>query len=109
MADRLSVKVGRTRLSAARVSTVANAVAEPSALKVACRSRRAASTIETPTTPLQVIITAAKTVSRASVSVLSPPATIRVMIRPTSITVTATARTSEPYGSPTRSAITSAW
>ena len=89
--------------------TVAKAVAEPSALKRACRSRSAPIRIEIPTTPLQVIITAEKTVSRASVPVLSPPATIRVTISPTSITVTATASTSEPNGSPTRSAITSAW
>ena len=65
-------------------------------------AQRADSRIEMPTTPLQVIITAAKTVSRASVSVLSPPPTIRVTISPTSITVTATASTSEPNGSPTR-------
>jgi len=46
--------------------------------------------------PLQVIITAAKTVSRASVAASGPPATISVMINATSITVTATARTREP-------------
>ena len=60
--------------------------------------------------PLQLIITAAKTVSRASVEVsLPPPETISVRISPTSITVTATARTSDPNGSPTRCATTSAW
>ena len=58
--------------------------------------------------PLQVIITAPKTVSRASVPVFGPPETIRVTISATSITVTATASTSEPNGSPTRWAITSA-
>ena len=52
--------------------------------------------------PLHVIITAAKTVSRASVEVSGPPASISVMISPTSMTVTATASTSEPNGSPTR-------
>ena len=65
-------------------------------MKTATRARRAAVRIDRPTMPLQVIITAAKTVSRASVSVASPPATISVTISPTSITVTATARTSDP-------------
>ena len=59
--------------------------------------------------PLQVIITAAKTVSLARVELLSPPSTIRVTIRATSMIVTATARTREPNGSPTRWATTSAW
>ena len=59
--------------------------------------------------PLQVIITAAKTVSRANVAVFSPPDSIKVMINATSMMVTATARTSEPKGSPTRWATTSAW
>ena len=56
-----------------------------------------------------MIITAAKTVSRASVDVSSLPETISVTIRPTSMTVTATASTIEPKGSPTRWATTSAW
>src|SRR3954468_12618853 len=59
--------------------------------------------------PLQVIITAAKTVSRASDAVFGPPESISVTISATSITVTATASTSEPKGSPTRWATTSAW
>ena len=46
--------------------------------------------------PLQVIITAAKTVSRASEALPSPPEAIKVTISPTSITVTATASTNEP-------------
>ena len=46
--------------------------------------------------PLQVIITAANTVSRARVAVSPPPPTMRVTIRPTSMTVTATASTIEP-------------
>jgi hypothetical protein len=104
----LVVKFGRTRQSVVSVITVAKAVADPSALKVATRSRSAAVRIETPTMPLQVIITAAKTVSRASVSACEPPEIISVTIRPTSITVTATARTIEPNGSPTLAAITSA-
>ena len=59
--------------------------------------------------PFALIITAANTVSRASVEVSLPePPTISVTIRATSMTVTATARTSEPNGSPTRCATTSA-
>ncbi len=59
--------------------------------------------------PLTVIMTAAKTVSRASVSV--PLLLLRMSVRmsATSMTVTATARTSEPNGSPIRCATISAW
>ena len=59
--------------------------------------------------PLHVIMTAAKTVSRASVDVSPLPDTMSVTMSPTSITVTATARTSDPSGSPTRAATISAW
>ncbi len=58
--------------------------------------------MDSPRIPLQVIMTAAKTVFRASDAVPGPPATMSVTIRPTSMTVTATARTSDPIGSPTR-------
>ena len=104
----LVVKVGTTSVSVASVDTVASAVALPSALKFASRVRSAPTSSEMPTTPLQVIITAANTVSRASVDASSPPETISVTISATSITVTATASTSEPKGSPTRCATTSA-
>ena len=46
--------------------------------------------------PLTVIITAAKTVSRARPEVSLSVVTISVTMRPTSMMVTATARTSEP-------------
>ena len=59
--------------------------------------------------PLQTIITAAKTVSRANAALSGPPERISETISATSITVTATARTREPKGSPTRAATTSAW
>jgi hypothetical protein len=59
--------------------------------------------------PLQTIITAAKTVSRASAAFSGPPERMSETISATSITVTATASTSEPKGSPTRAATTSAW
>jgi hypothetical protein len=58
--------------------------------------------------PLQMIITAAKTVSRGSALVASPPDSISETISATSITVTATASVSVPNGSPTRCATTSA-
>src|SRR4051794_22345547 len=63
----------------------------------------------TPRMPLQVIIAAANTVSRASVSLPALSPAISVPIRPPSMAVTATASTREPNGSPTRCAITSAW
>src|SRR5215218_6477786 len=59
--------------------------------------------------PLQVIMTAAKTVSRARDAVSGPPDTMSVTMSATSMIVTATASTSEPNGSPTRWATTSAW
>ena len=103
------VKFGSTRQVTARVITVASAAPVPSALKCVVPYLTAPTSRQMPTIPLQVIITAAKTVSRASVEVSLPPPSIRVRISATSITVTATASTSEPNGSPTRSATTSAW
>ena len=69
----------------------------------------APSSRQTPTIPLQVIMTAAKTVSRANEAYSGLPELIKVTIRPTSMTVTATASSKEPNGSPTRWATTSAW
>ena len=101
---------GSTRQTTASVQTVASAVAVPSALNDAVPLCSAPSSTEIPRMPLVVIITAAKTVSRASVAVSEPepPETISVTISATSITVTETASTSEPNGSPTRCATTSA-
>src|SRR4051812_4036052 len=59
--------------------------------------------------PLQTIITAAKTVSRASPAFSAGALIMTDTISAVSITVTASARTSVPNGSPTRWAITSAW
>ena len=53
-------------------------------------------------------MSAANTVSRASDAELLPPEIMSVTISATSITVTATASTSDPNGSPTRCATTSA-
>ena len=103
------VNVGTTRLNVARVSTVASAVAVPSALKVAIPPRSVTASRDNPTIALDVSITAANTVSRARVEVSESDDTMSVTMRATSITVTATASTSDPNGSPTRWAITSAW
>ena len=62
-----------------------------------------------PTMPLHTIMTAAKTVSRASPAFSAGAASMTETISATSITVTATARTSVPNGSPVRCATTSAW
>ena len=48
-------------------------------------------------------------VSRGSAALSAPPASITETISATSITVTASASTSVPNGSPTRCATTSAW
>ena len=90
------VKLGSTSVVIARVITVARAAPVPSALKCVVPYLTAPTSRLSPTMPLQVIITAAKTVSRASVEVSLPPPSISVRISATSITVTATARTSEP-------------
>ena len=94
------VKVGSTRLRVASEATVASAAPVPSALNETSPCLIAPTSRDSPTIPLIVIITAANTVSRASVSVPGPPETISVTMSATSITVTATASTSDPYGSP---------
>src|SRR5262249_18923714 len=62
-----------------------------------------------PTIPLHTIITAARTVSRASPVVSIGAAIMTETISAVSITVTARAGTSVPNGSPPRGATTSAW
>ena len=103
------VNRGSTRVSVESAMTVASIEPVPSGLKGGRWLRNAPTTSERPTMPLTVIITAAKTVSRARPAVSPPPLTIRVTMSATSITVTATASTSDPNGSPTRWATTSAW
>jgi hypothetical protein len=105
---RLVVKVGSTKLKVANVVTVASAAPVPSALNIVTWKRTAPMRRAIPTIPLQVIITAANTVSRANEAVPGPPEIISVTMRPTSMIVTATANTSDPNGSPTRWATTSA-
>ena len=103
------VKRGSTSVRLASAITVASAEPVPSGLKFARWCLRAPTSRAMPTMPLMLIITAANTVSRASADVSLSVDTIRVTISATSMTVTATASTSEPNGSPTRSATTSAW
>src|SRR4051794_18158526 len=93
---RLIENVGSTKLKVANVITVASAAPDPSALKTVMWKRTAPISSATPTMPLQVIITAANTVSRASAAVPGPPEIISVTISPTSMIVTAIANTSDP-------------
>jgi hypothetical protein len=92
----LVVKFGTTMLSVASVATVASDAPAPSALNETADPLRVPARIDRPTMPLLVRMTAANTVSRASVSADPAPAIISVMISATSITVTATASTSDP-------------
>ena len=58
--------------------------------------------------PVMMIMTAANTVSRGSCMLGCASASMSETISATSMMVTATASTSVPYGSPMRSAMTSA-
>jgi len=101
------VKVGSTSVSVTSAASVASAGLVPSIRNAITWCRNPPTSKHNPTTPVQTIITAAKTVSRASA--VGPPESIIDTTSATSITVTAIARTSEPKGSPTRCATTSAW
>ena len=90
------VAEGTTRHSTASAITVASAAPVPSGLKTARWCLAAPTSSEMPTMPLTVIMTAAKTVSRASPAFSLSAVTIRVRISPTSMIVTATASTSDP-------------
>jgi hypothetical protein len=96
------VNVGRTSPRVASAVTVASAAPVPSALNFTIPCLNVPITRARPTIPFMVIITAANTVSRASVAAPGPPALTRVTIKATSIAVTEIARTREPNGSPTR-------
>ena len=63
--------------------------------------------MQTPTRPLQTIMTTANTVSRASAGTAVSPS-MKVAINATSMMVTAKVKSSVPKGSPIRWAITSA-
>ena len=90
------VKFGTTSPRVANVARVARAAPAPSALNDTTEPRRVPTRMDKPTIPLQVMMTAANTVSRARVSAAPAPLIISVTISATSITVTATASTSEP-------------
>ena len=102
------VKEGRTKLRTLRDAMAAKAGTAPSGLKVENFSRKDLITIEAPKIAPVVIMIAAKTVSLARFCVLSGFSITRTIIIPTSMIVTAAARISEPKGSPTLRAITSA-
>ena len=104
----LVVNDGSTSVSVVRVATVASAAPLPSALNSAMPCLFDATSSDRPRMPLHVIITAAKTVSRARLDAPALPADMSVTIRPTSMIVTATASVSDPNGSPTLCAMTSA-
>lgn len=111
----LVVKVGSTRVRVASATSTASVGLVPSTRKASTRWRRPPTPTHSPTTPLQTIMIAANTVSRASALAVAPPASISATISATSITVTvtataaATASISVPKGSPTLCATTSAW
>jgi hypothetical protein len=100
--------LGRTSVSTVSVLSVASEALTPDCWNVCSPWRSAPIRMQAPTSPLRMIITAANTVSLASVAELGPPCSMSVTISPTSITVTASASINEPYGSPTRWAISSA-
>ena len=90
------VKLGSTSARPASALSEASAGLVPSTRKASTPWRRPPTTRHRPTIPLQTIITAENTVSRASVLALSPPASISDTISATSMIVTATASTSVP-------------
>src|SRR5699024_10845795 len=104
----LTVKFGKTMVSAASVVTQARAAPLPSGWKRVVPYRTEPTSSDNPTIPFIVIIAAAKTVSRASDEASWLPESIMITMRPTSITVTAIASTRDPNGSPMRAATTSA-
>jgi hypothetical protein len=68
--------------SVASVITAANAPPLPAAWNSTTWWRTDPTSSDSPTIPLQVIITAAKTVSRASVAVCGPPEAVMLRISP---------------------------
>src|SRR5215813_7288079 len=103
------VNAGSTRVSVVSVARTASAGVVPSTRNASTWCRKLPASKHTPTTPLQMIITVAYTVSRANAVAAGPAERIIETIRDTSMIVTASASTSVPKGSPTRCAMTSAW
>ena len=104
----LVVNVGNTSARAATAVRVASAAVTPSTRNSTTRCLSPPISRPSPTTPLQTIMNAENTVSRATVGAPLGEV-ISIRISPTSMTVTAIARISVPNGSPTRNATTSAW
>ncbi len=90
-------------------ASATSAALTPSRLNDCSRCFRPPTSKHRPMMPFRMIITAANTVSRANAAASAPPAIIKETMSATSISVTASASTSVPYGSPTRCATTSAW
>jgi len=103
------VKLGSTIVSPSSVTRMAMAALAPGAWKACSRWCSAPTNRQMPTMPLQMIMTAANTVSRAKPAFSGPDDSMTDTISATSITVTAIASTSVPNGSPTLWATTSAW
>src|SRR5699024_892626 len=99
---------GNTMVNAARVVTQASAAPLPSGWNLVVPYFIEPTNNDNPTIPFMVIIAAANTVSRASDDASALPDIIMMTTRPTSMTVTAIANTSDPNGSPIRAATTSA-
>ena len=102
-------KFGSTSTLIARVPSTASEAEAALSWKVCSWWRRPPNTRHSPITQLSTIISAEKTVSRATDSLPSEPASMMETISPTSRIVTHTARMIEPIGSPTLSARISAW
>ncbi len=104
----LVVNTGITSEMVHSTTSAASAGPVPATWKNCSRCRSPPTRMQTPTTPLQMIITVAYSVSRGSVAVAAPPDSISDRISVTSMAVMASASTSVPKGSPTRCATTSA-
>ena len=102
------MNVGSTSVRVAKAASTVSAGFVPSTRNASSWWRMPPSNMQSPTTPLQTIMIAANTVSRASNALSSPPDSIIETMRATSMTVTAIARISVPKGSPVRWATTSA-
>src|SRR6266404_3999607 len=83
------VSVGNTSVRVVRVVKTASAGVVPSTRKASTWCRKLPTNKHRPTTPLQIIITVANTVSRASELAPAPAERIIETIRDTSMTVTA--------------------
>ena len=105
----LVVKVGKTKVRVLRANKAASAGPTPWTRNTCSRWRQPPSSRHSPTTPLQMIMMAENSVSRARVTLPVLSDNMKDRISATSITVTDNARIKVPRGSPVRWATTSAW